>query len=250
MSRPMKDSGVEWIGDIPEEWEVSATKTLFEFGKGLSITKADLVESGIPVISYGQIHAKYNTGVSYSESLVRFVPESYIESNKQCLVNEYDFIFADTSEDLEGCGNCAYIDKQLTLFAGYHSIILSPKEKRSQKYLAYLFKTDTWRHQIRTGLVAVKVYSVSQKVLKRTSVILPPLEEQQKIVDYLDSKCAEIDTVIKKTEESIEEYKKLKQSIITEAVTKGIRPGRKMKPSGIEWIGDIPEEWNIVRIKT
>lgn len=217
--RKMKPSGIEWIGDIPEEWGVSATKNLFEFGKGLSITKADLVESGIPVISYGQIHAKYNTGVSYSEDLVKFVPESYIESSNQCLVNKYDFIFADTSEDLEGCGNCAYIDKQLTLFAGYHSIILSPKVKRSQKYLAYLFKSDTWRHQIRTGLVAVKVYSVSQKVLRRTTVILPPFEEQQEIVDFLDRKSTEIDKLIEAKQKIVEEMQTYKKSVIYEYVT-------------------------------
>ena len=90
---------------------------------------------------------------------------------------------------------------------------------------------------------------VTLDVFENFVIPLPHLDEQQRIADFLDRKSAEIDTVIKKTEESVEEYKKLKQSIITEAVTKGIRPCRKMKPSGIEWIGDIPEEWEITKLK-
>lgn len=76
-----------------------------------------------------------------------------------------------------------------------------------------------------------------------------PLPEQEKIATFLDSECARIDEVISKTKSTIEEYKKLKQSVITEAVTKGIRPNREMKDSGIEWIGEIPKEWDVVRVK-
>lgn len=78
----------------------------------------------------------------------------------------------------------------------------------------------------------------------------PPINEQNRIASYLDTKCAKIDAVLEQTRNSIEEYKKLKQSVITQAVTKGICPGRKMKDSGIEWIGEIPEEWEVRRIKT
>ena len=78
---------------------------------------------------------------------------------------------------------------------------------------------------------------------------MPPLPEQHRIADFLDRRCAEIDAVIERTKATIEEYKKLKQAVITEAVTKGVRGERKMKDSGIEWIGEIPETWNVVRIK-
>ena len=85
--------------------------------------------------------------------------------------------------------------------------------------------------------------------IKHLQILLPTLAEQQRIAAFLDRKCAEIDSVIADTQKTIEEYKALKQSIITEAVTKGVRGERKMKDSGVEWIGDVPEEWEVTRIK-
>ena len=246
----MKDSGIEWIETIPQGWDVARLKALFSFGKGLPITKDNLVENGNAVISYGQIHSKINTGTKVLPALIRFVNDSYLTNNPQSLVHKSDFIFADTSEDLDGCGNCAYIHEEMLLFAGYHTIILRAKEDTDNRYLAYLFKTDSWRSQIRSKVSGVKLFSISRKIFADASVILPPCHEQRSISDFLDRKCAEIDAVIEKTKATIEEYKKLKQSVITEAVTKGIRGDRPMKESGIEWIGEIPAEWDVVRIKT
>ena len=155
-------------------------KNLFSFGKGLPITKENLVKEGIAVISYGQIHFKNNSGTSVKDDLKRFVSESYLETNKSSLVNEFDFIFADTSEDMDGCGNCVYIDKQEKLFAGYHTIILRSLEKSDKKYLAYLFLTDAWRYQIRSRVSGIKVFSITQKILGQVSVIFPPPDEQKK----------------------------------------------------------------------
>ena len=154
-----------------------------------------------------------------------------------------------TSEDLDGCGNCAYIDVDAPIFAGYHTIILRAKIQKSNQYFAYLFKSDIWRRQIRERVIGVKLFSISQKVLKKVSLAVPPQEIQYRIADYLNCKCAEIDSVLDKTRTSIEEYKKLKQAIITQAVTKGIRGDRPMKESRIEWIGSCPANWTIIRIK-
>lgn len=244
--RKMKDSGIEWIGEIPQEWKIQPLKSLFSFGKGLPITKEDLKEKGISVISYGQIHSKSNDGVHITPDLIRYVDEEYLNTNSLSLVNENDFIFADTSEDLDGCGNCVYDNLDIQLFAGYHTIILQSHTNQSNQYFAYLFKSDAWRKQIREQVTGVKLFSISQKILKSVSVIVPPFVEQQKISAYLDSKCTEIDSVISKTKATIEEYKKLKQSVITQAVTKGIIPNRPMKDSGIEWIGEIPQEWKLI----
>ena len=247
-NRKMKDSGIAWIGQIPENWETKRLKALFEFGKGLPITKEDLKEKGIPVISYGQIHSKTNSGVKIQDDLIRYVAESYLSSNPSSLVHKGDFIFADTSEDLEGCGNCVFIDEEITLFAGYHTIIFKVKTENNNRYLAYLFKTDNWRSQIRAKVTGVKLFSISRKILSETTVILPPLVEQTRIANFLDQKCSAIDSVLEKTKASIEEYKKLKHSVITQAVTKGIRPNRQMKDSGIKWIGQIPEKWKYVKM--
>ena len=127
----MKDSGIEWIGEIPESWENKPIKALFSFGKGLPITKDNLTEDGLSVISYGQIHSKNNIGTEIKNELIRYVDKIYYETNPQSLVHEGDFIFADTSEDLEGCGNFVYVNREEVLFAGYHTIVLFSKEKRS-----------------------------------------------------------------------------------------------------------------------
>ena len=119
MTQEMKDSGVNWIDVIPTDWEIVKLKNMFSFGKGLPITKENLTETGVPVISYGQIHGKYNSGVRLHDELIRYVPESYLTTNAESLVHEGDLILADTSEDVEGCGNCAYIDRNGQFFAGY-----------------------------------------------------------------------------------------------------------------------------------
>lgn len=120
----MKDSGIEWLGEIPEHWETNRMKYLFTNGKGLSITKENLIETGLPVISYGQIHSKDNSGTYIKEHLLRYVDYQYQVIYPQCKVFQYDFVFADTSEDYDGCGNCVYKRDNSLLFGGYHTIII------------------------------------------------------------------------------------------------------------------------------
>lgn len=216
---PKKKSQLEWIEDIPTSWDTVRLKALFTFGKGLPITKENLVESGIAVISYGQIHSKTNLGTRITDDLIRYVPESYLTTNPDSLVEKYDLLMADTSEDLAGCGNCAYVDTDSTLFAGYHTIILRSVYKRSNKYLSYLFKSDAWRSQIRTRVSGVKLFSISRKILGVLTVLLPPENEQKQIVEYLDRKCELIDSIIEEKEALISELEAYKRSLIYETVT-------------------------------
>lgn len=216
---PMKNSGIKWIGEIPEHWDVVPFKSIYRLTKGLTITKADLIEEGVPVISYGQIHSKLNTGTNINSYLIRYVSSTFLGNNISSLANKGDVIFADTSEDLDGCGNCVYIDKEMILFAGYHTIIANNTTSLSYKYLPYLFKTDSWRYQLRTTVNGVKLFSISQKLLAATSVILPPTTEQKQIADYLDQKCAEIDKLSNIKQQKIDELKEYKKSIIYEYVT-------------------------------
>lgn len=245
--RKIKDSGVEWIDTIPENWKVVPMKALFSFGKGLPITKDNLTDAGIPVISYGQIHARWNSGVTTHKDLFRFVDAFYLETNAQSLVKKGDFIMADTSEDREGCGNCAYIDTDDVIFAGYHTIILHSLSQSENKYLAYLFLTDSWRSQIRKVVSGVKLFSVSRRILGSCSVIVP--DNASEIVKFLDKQCASVNTLISNVQAQIEKLKAYKQSLITEVVTKGLDPNVPMKDSGVEWIGEIPKCWNMVRGK-
>ena len=246
----MKDSGVEWISQIPTDWQVKRLKEQFSFGKGLPITKADLVDSGVAVISYGQIHAKSNTGTHLAESLLRYVPKTFLETNPSAILRKGDIVLADTSEDLDGIGNAVLMDIDETVFAGYHTIILHPSKADFSKYLSYLFQTDNWRSQLRANASGIKVFSVTQKMLRSCSFILPPKSVRDAITTYLDTQCAKIDEIIAQAKASIEDYKQWKASIIYEAVTKGLDPNVEMKESGVPWIGKCPYHWAVSAMKT
>ena len=241
--REMKDSGIEWIDKIPLDWTVKPLKRMVKFGKGLSITKDNLIEQGVPVVSYGQIHSKTNNGTHLQDDLIRFVSETYLESNPLSLGKKGDIFFADTSEDYAGIGNAVLVDIDAPVFAGYHTVIVRPDNQSYSRYLAYLFLTDAWRSQIRSRASGIKVFSITQGLLKKTTVILPPAEKSVAITDYLDPKCGRIDAIIARQQEVIEKLKVYKLSVITEAVTKGLNSDAPMKDSGVEWIGEIPAHW-------
>jgi type I restriction enzyme S subunit len=235
---------------FPQEWDVLKMRQCFSFGKGLSITKDDLVEEGIPVISYGQVHSKDNTGTGLSEELYRYVPESFLKTGKSCLVQKNDFIFADTSEDYAGVGNCAFIDNDDTIFAGYHSIIARPTSSTLYpKYLAYFFLTDLWRDQIRANVMGIKVFSITQQLLRDTYICVPPVSEQKRIVELLDEHCSKLDKIIANLERQIELLQKYKKSLITETVTKGLERNVEMKDSKVNYIGEIPISWDVQTLK-
>ena len=213
----MKESGIEWIEKIPKTWKINKIKNIFEFTKGLNITKKDLTEKGIPVISYGQIHAKFNDGVHIKDSLIRYTNKTNAKTNAK--VSKGDFIFADTSEDIEGCGNSIYINKDMLLYGGYHDVILKSHTKSDNTFLAYLFQSEKWRQQIRAKVSGVKVYSINQSILKECFVLIPPIEEQKEISDYLDEKCDKINKTIEKIERNIELLEEYKESLIHHVVT-------------------------------
>ena len=204
---------------IPENWSVLKFNGFFKFFKGLGITKADLVDEGVSVISYGQVHSKLNTGTEINDSLIRFVDEKYLSTSQNALTKQGDFIFADTSEDFEGVGNCVFVNRDYTIFAGYHTLVARPKDGKMHRYLAYLFMSSFWRYQLRKSVNGVKVYSITQKILKNTLVILPPEDEQNSIVSHLDEKCLLISKTIDKIKSEILLLEELKKSIISNVVT-------------------------------
>lgn len=245
-----KDSGVKWLGEIPSHWEVQRLGKLCKFSKGLQFTKADLTDSGVPVVSYGQVHAKYNSRTHLSRELIRYIPNSFLPKNTKSKVVIGDFIVADTSEDIEGCGNMAFNDCQDELYGGYHTILIQQLQIYSKKYLAYLFNSIQWRSQIRSQVNGVKVYTVNRDILKQSYIFIPSNEEQLIIVDYLDKVTSKIDAAIAQQQRMIELLNERKQIIINDAVTKGLDPNVKMKDSEVEWIGEIPEHWEMKRLKT
>ena len=237
--REMKDSGIEWIGEIPKDWEIIKNKYLLN----------DLYSGGTPTSS---------NETFYDNDGTPFVSISDMSSS--------EYIY-ETKKGLSQKGiddkNLRVLDKGTILYSIYATIgavsELRINATISQAMLALDINGKVYKPFYKYSLKAMRDYIYftangnTQFNLNASKVInfylvIPSLSEQQRIADFLDAKCAEIDNVINKSKNSIEEYKKLKQSVITQAVTKGIRPNRLMKDSGIEWIGEIPAEWETVKL--
>lgn len=244
-----KDSGVQWLGEIPSHWKTVPFKSIFCLTKGLSITKANLVDEGVNVISYGQIHSKQNKSIRIVPELYRKVSKEYLGVSPQSLCNKEDFLIADTSEDIIGSGNFVRVDEEQLLFAGYHTIIARNKKPENGEFLAYLMLSDRWRMQIWIQVHGVKLYSISRGILNATKFLLPSIEEQHAIVSYLDTKCSKLDTFISNKEKEITLLQEMKQRVIADAVTRGLNPNVKFKPTNIPWLPEIPEHWNMIKLK-
>lgn len=249
MAQEMKHSGISWIGNMPSHWTITRFKYCFTTGTGLNITKADLVDEGVAVISYGQIHAKYNSKTHLSDNLLRYIPESLTIGRGRSKLSRNDFVFADTSEDLEGCGNAAFIDTDKLVFAGYHTVIAHPYVDGDFRFLAYLFSTQQWRTQIQQRVSGVKVNSITRSLLNDSLLIVPPIPEQTAIADFLDTKCAEIDGLLEDLDAEVKTLAEYKKSIIAETVTQGLNPNVPMKQTGIQWAGLIPQHWKVQKGK-
>lgn len=243
-----KDSGVEWLGEIPSHWRTNKLRYLFTFGKGLTITKENLQDDGIPCISYGEIHSKHGFEVSPKIHPLKCVDEKYLKDNSSSLLLKGDIIFADTSEDVEGSGNFSQLISDDIVFAGYHTIIAKPFYRKYWRFYAYLLDCKELRTQIRHTVKGIKVFSITQAILRNLSIWLPTDGEQSKIVNFLDHETAKIDNLIQKQQQLIELLKEKRQAVISHAVTKGLNPDVPMKDSGVEWLGDIPSHWEMKRL--
>ncbi|MDA0984603.1 MAG: hypothetical protein O3C56_02215 [Bacteroidetes bacterium] len=148
-----KDCEIDWIGKIPENWRVDRLKNIFSFGTGLSITKKNLLDTGFPCVNYGEIHSKYGFEVNPEVNHLKCVDPEYLLSSKKSFLKKGDFIFADTSEDIDGSGNFTYLNSDTQVFAGYHTIAAKPKRPINYRYTAYLLDSISLRHQFRSNVV-------------------------------------------------------------------------------------------------
>ena len=230
----MKDSGIDWIGDIPESWKIVRNKNLFNCTKiivGEDWKKNQLLS----LTTKGVVKKEFN-------NLLGKLPESFSTYQR---VNKNNMIMC--LFDLD----CSAVFSGISRYDG----IISPAYKilNCKKNIFPLY-ADFWFRFIFQGR-KFKIYSknlrytLSYDEFSVLPIITPNFDEQQKIANFLDKKCGEIDNIITRTKATIEEYKKLKQSVITQAVTKGIRKNRPMKDSGIDWIRKIPIDWLLIRIK-
>ena len=233
--RKMKPSGVEWIGDIPQEWEIKKCFQMFDQVKNRN---TGMQETNLLSLSYGKIVRK---NINTTTGLL---PESFDSYN---IINSGDIVLrlTDLQNDHTSLRVGLAYEKGIVTSA---YLTLRKKCNGTSSFFYYSLHTfDIIKgfygmgSGIRQGL--------NWDSLKNLILPLPPISEQQRIAEFLDRKCAEIDSIIAKTKATVEEYKALKQAVITEAVTKGIRPDRPMKDSGVEWIGEIPQEWKCLKSK-
>lgn len=234
MAREMKDSGVEWIGEIPREWEVGKVKNCF-------VRKNEKAKQENPIIlSLARSGVKIRD-ISTGEGQIA---ESYFNYNP---VEKGDLLI--NPMDLYSGANCSVSKVCGVISPAY--INLKSINGNNSTYYDYYFKTQYWSMVFFAhgkGVSFDNRWTLNTETLFNYFIPIPPLEEQEKIANYLDKKVSDIDLIIEKTKATIEDYKKYKHSIITEAVTKGINPNVEMKDSGIEWIGEIPREWEVKKL--
>lgn len=235
---------LEQLPSLPSEWRVARLRHAFNFNKGLTITKENLQDEGIPCVSYGEVHSRYGFEVDPDRHPLRCVDASYVKNNQSSLLRRGDFVFADTSEDIEGSGNFTCYSSERQAFAGYHTLIAKPKVPMNFRFMAYLLDSVSFRAQVQTEVTGVKVFSISQAVLKPTIVWFPPEQEQRAIAAFLDEKCAKVDESVRIKEDQIALLRERRQILIQQAVTCGLNPAAPMKDSGIDWIGQIPAHWD------
>lgn len=228
--REMKDSGIEWIGAIPQDWLLSKIGSLYT-QRNEKVSDKDYQPLSVTmqgILPQLATAAKTDDG------------------DNRKLVRVGDFAINSRSDRRGSCG-ISPLDGSVSLI----NIILTPRTAMHPGYYSWLFHTTLfadefykWGH----GIVA-DLWTTRWQEMKSITVPVPEYAEQERIAAFLDAECAEIDTVLGKTRASIEEYKKLKQAVITQAVTKGIRGDRPMKDSGSVWFEEIPCNWVMKRIK-
>ena len=228
--REMKNSGVAWIGTIPQDWQLSKIGSLYT-QRNEKVSDKDYQPLSVTmqgILPQLATAAKTDDG------------------DNRKLVRVGDFAINSRSDRRGSCG-ISPLDGSVSLI----NIILTPRTAMHPGYYNWLFHTTLfadefykWGH----GIVA-DLWTTRWQEMKSITVPVPEYAEQERIAAFLDAECAEIDTVLEKTRASIEEYKKLKQAVITQAVTKGIRGDRPLKDSGSVWFEEIPCNWVMKRIK-
>ncbi|MCY4380987.1 MAG: restriction endonuclease subunit S [Proteobacteria bacterium] len=236
------------VGELPIAWKMRRFRDVFDFSKGLNITKENLEDVGVPCVSYGEIHSRLPFKLAPSRHEIKCVNKYYLKHNNKSLLNIGDIVFADTSEDIEGSGNFLQLVEDATIFAGYHTIIARPNDEYEDRFLAYLLDSRCYREQIRRAVKGVKVYSITIKILKNTTLWLPSKAEQVAIAKYLDEKTTQIDEATGIKEQQIALLNELKKIIIQNVVTKGLNPNVNFKDSGFDWIGEIPAHWEVTSL--
>lgn len=240
-----------WIDHWPSNWELVRFKSAYRFSRGLDVKKQDLSDHGLPIISYGQIHAKDNPGIRVSPIHIRLIPNEFVKSGqmKRARLHEGDIIFADTSEDIEGSGNMVRASASDELFAGYHTLIARPSKEFRHEYMAYQMLSSSWRQQIQQTVQGIKVYSITQRIFNEVTLLKPPIREQQAIAELLGTKTARIDGLIGKLTRQVELLERYRNEVSWDVLTGGLETNARKMESGVDWIGLMPDSWTTIPVR-
>ena len=237
MTREMKDSGIPWIGEIPENWEVKRLKQESIFINGFAFDSEEFkIDEGVRVIRIGDIGLKADF-----ENCVRAITNSSIL--KPYRIEDGDILIAMSGATT---GKCCIVDKSEEAYINQRVGII---RSDIRKIIYYSLQTPYFMEFVNLNNAGSAQPNISSKAIGEFPILSIPTTEQQRIAEFLDRKCAEVDEMIALQEQIIEELKAYKQSVITEAVTKGLNPAAPKRDSGIEWIGQIPEHWEVKRLK-
>ena len=233
--RKMKDSGIEWIGEIPEGWEVSQLKYATRWKS----------EKGCPDAPVLSLYRDF--GVVPKDSRNDNHNVTSLDTSNYKVVDIGDLVI---NKMKAWQGSMAVSDYRGIVSPAYHVCSIT-SNKVNKRYLHHLLRNPAYLPEyvrLSTGM-RIGQWDLGFDDFKNTPFLIPPFDEQAKIADYLDNGCTSLDSILDKTHSSIEAYKKLKQAVITQAVTKGVRGKREMKDSGVEWISEIPANWTVKRGK-
>lgn len=241
-----KDSGVKWIGEIPEHWKCTRIKFIANLYGRIGFrgyNSKDLNKDGIGAITLSPSNMK-DMMMDYT-NVTYLSWEKYNES-PEIMIQQGDILFVKTGSSY---GKSCYVDN-LPQEATINPQILRINPLINGRFLCYYFNSSLARTFTECGVVGGTIPTISQEKVGNFIALNPPLSEQQAIVTYLDTKVAKIDEYISIAEKKISALEELKQTIIAEAVTRGIHKDVPMKDSGVKWIGMIPEHWKVHKIRS
>jgi type I restriction enzyme S subunit len=244
-----KDSGVEWLGEIPAHWVTKKLKYIGEIYAGLAGKKGDDFSKEpkagfLPFVPFTSIANATVVAQRYQYVSVRpYEEQSFVKAN--------DILFLMSSETLDDIAKCSlYIGDEQPLYLNSFCKGFRIKSKNSSpKFINYLLQSDNYRYYFGTVARGFTRINLKQEFVNGASVLLPPLFEQTAISAFLDSKIAQIDQAVAIKEKQIALLKERKQILIQNAVTRGLNPDAPMHDSGVEWIGEIPAHWSCSRLK-
>ena len=240
-----KPSGVEWLEDVPGHWAFVQLARIGVFSKGSGGTKDDEVPEGIPCVRYGDLYTTHRSFINQTRSYV-----SPAKASTYTSIYRGDVLFPTSGETIEEIGKSAVNLMNSQVLCGGDLIVFRPKIPVEPKFAGYALDcpaAQTQKSQMGRGITIMHIYT---NQLKYLWLSLPPLTEQRAIVRYLDYVDRRIRRYTSAKRKLISLLEEERQAVVNRAVTRGLDPNVRLKPSGVEWLGDVPEYWEVRRLKT